>query len=283
MEIAPMRAAAVQLNARADKAANVEKADGLVRRAARDGAELVVLPEKWTTFGTGDDLRAAAETIGAGEASTWAAAIARELGIDLVAGSISERVEGEDRLRNTSLHYGPDGELKAAYRKIHMFDVEIEGVEYRESDNEDPGDEAVLTATADGVEIGLTICYDLRFPELFRLLAVDGARILTVPAAFTVPTTRDHWEPLIRARAIENQAFVIAANQIGKHPPTHRSGGRSMIVDPWGIVLAAAPDTETVISADLDLEAQAAIRRRLPSLQSRRPAAYRRAAAATPA
>jgi deaminated glutathione amidase len=278
-----MRAAAVQLNARADKAANLEKADGLVRRAARDGAELVVLPEKWTTFGTGDDLRAAAETIGAGEASTWAAAIARELEIDLVAGSISERVEGEDQLRNTSLHYGPDGELKAAYRKIHMFDVEIEGVEYRESDNEDPGDAAVLTATADGVEIGLTICYDLRFPELFRLLAVDGARILTVPAAFTVPTTRDHWEPLIRARAIENQAFVIAANQIGKHPPTHRSGGRSMIVDPWGIVLAAAPDTETVISADLDLEAQAAIRRRLPSLQNRRPAAYRRAAAATPA
>jgi deaminated glutathione amidase len=275
-----MRAAAVQLNARADKAANLEKADGLVRRAARDGAELVVLPEKWTTFGTGDDLRAAAETVGAGEASTWAAAIAHELGIDLVAGSISERVEGEEKLRNTSLHYGPDGELKAAYRKIHMFDVEVGGVVYRESEHEDPGDEAVLTATADGVEVGLTICYDLRFPELFRLLAVDGARILTVPAAFTVPTTRDHWEPLIRARAIENQAFVIAANQIGEHPPTHRSGGRSLIVDPWGIVLAAAPDTETVISADLDLEAQAGIRRRLPSLQNRRPTAYRRAAAA---
>jgi predicted amidohydrolase len=278
-----MRAAAVQLNARADKAANLEKADAMVRRAARDGAELVVLPEKWTTFGTGDDLRAAAETVGSGEASAWASAIARELGIDLVAGSISEHVEGEDKLRNTSLHYGPDGELKAAYRKIHMFDVEVGGVEYRESDNEDPGDEAVLTATADGVEIGLTICYDLRFPELFRLLAVDGARILTVPAAFTVPTTRDHWEPLIRARAIENQAFVIAANQIGEHPPTHRSGGRSLIVDPWGIVLAAAPDTETVITADLDLEAQAGIRRRLPSLANRRPAAYRRAAAATPA
>jgi predicted amidohydrolase len=276
-----MRAAAVQLNARADKAANLEKADAMVRRAVRDGAELVVLPEKWTAFGTGDDLRAAAEPLG-GEASTWAAGIARELGIDLVAGSISERVEGEEKLRNTSLHYGPDGELKAAYRKIHMFDVEVGGVEYRESENEDPGDEAVLTATADGVEIGLTICYDLRFPELFRLLAVDGARILTVPAAFTVPTTRDHWEPLVRARAIENQAFVIAANQIGEHPPTHRSGGRSLIVDPWGIVLAAAPDTETVITADLDLEAQAGIRRRLPSLANRRPAAYRRAAA-TPA
>src|SRR5215211_1442908 len=275
-----MRAAAVQLNARADKAANLEKADRLVRRAAADGAELVVLPEKWTALGTGDDLRAAAETIGTdGAATAWAANIARELGIDLVAGSISERIDGEDKLRNTSLHYGPDGELKAAYRKIHMFDVEISGVEYRESDNEDPGDEAVLTATSDGVEIGLTVCYDLRFPELYRLLAVDGARILTVPAAFTVPTTRDHWEPLVRARAIENQAFVIAANQIGKHPPNHRSGGRSLIVDPWGIALAAAPDSECVITADLDLEAQADIRRRLPSLANRRPSAYRRASA----
>jgi deaminated glutathione amidase len=278
-----MRAAAVQLTAKADKAANLEKADRLVRRAAADGAELVVLPEKWTAIGTGDDLRAAAEQIGAGEASMWAAGVARELGIDLVAGSISEHVEGDEKLRNTSPHYGPDGELKAAYRKIHMFDVEVGGVEYRESDHEDPGEEAVLTATADGVEIGLTVCYDLRFPELYRLLAVDGARILTVPAAFTVPTTRDHWEPLVRARAIENQAFVIAANQIGKHPPNHRSGGRSLIVDPWGIVLAAAPDSECVITADLDLEAQAGIRRRLPSLANRRPAAYRRAGAATPA
>jgi deaminated glutathione amidase len=276
-----MRAAAVQLTARADKAENLEKADGLVRRAAADGAELVVLPEKWTAIGTGDDLRAAAEPVGGGDATAWAASIARELGIDLVAGSISERVGGEEKLRNTSLHYGPDGELKAAYRKIHMFDVEVGGVEYRESDNEDPGEEAVLTATADGVEIGLTVCYDLRFPELYRLLAVDGARILTVPAAFTVPTTRDHWEPLVRARAIENQAFVIAANQIGKHPPNHRSGGRSLIVDPWGIVLAAAPDSECVVTADLDLEAQADIRRRLPSLANRRPAAYRRASAPT--
>jgi len=274
-----MRAAAVQLNARADKAANLEKADRLVRRAAADGASLVVLPEKWTAFGTGDDLRAAAEGIGAGEASSWAAGTAQALGIDLVAGSISERVEGEDKLRNTSLHYGPDGELKALYRKIHMFDVEVGGVEYRESENEDPGDEAVLTATADGVEIGLTVCYDLRFPELFRVLAVEGARILTVPAAFTLTTTRDHWEPLVRARAIENQAFVIAANQIGEHPPNHRSGGRSLIVDPWGIVLAAAPDAECVITADLDLDAQARIRRTLPSLANRRPAAYRRTAA----
>jgi len=274
-----MRAAAVQLNAKADKAANLEKADRLVRRAAADGAELVVLPEKWTALGTGDDLRAAAEPVGAGKASTWASGVARELGIDLVAGSISERIEGDEKLRNTSLHFGPDGELKAAYRKIHMFDVEVNGVEYLESENEDPGDEAVLTPTADGVEIGLTVCYDLRFPELYRLLAVEGARILTVPAAFTLTTTRDHWEPLVRARAIENQAFVIAANQIGHHPPNHRSGGRSLIVDPWGIVLAVAPDSEAVITADLDLEAQDGIRRRLPSLANRRPSAYRRAGA----
>jgi deaminated glutathione amidase len=274
-----MRAAAVQLNARADKAANLEKADRLVRRAAADGAVLVVLPEKWTAIGTGDDLRAAAEGIGAGEATAWASQTARELGIDLVAGSISERLDGEDKLRNTSLHYGPDGELKGLYRKIHMFDVEVGGVEYRESENEDPGDEAVLTTTAEGVEIGLTVCYDLRFPELYRVLAVEGARILTVPAAFTLTTTRDHWEPLVRARAIENQAFVIAANQIGEHPPSHRSGGRSLIVDPWGIVLAAAPDRECVVTADLDLEAQAGIRRTLPSLANRRPTAYRRAAA----
>jgi deaminated glutathione amidase len=273
-----MRAAAVQLNAKADKAANLEKADRLVRQAAGDGATFVVLPEKWTALGDGDALRAAAEPLG-GEASTWASEIARELGIDLVAGSISERVEGEEKLRNTSLHYGPDGELRAAYRKIHMFDVEVGGVEYRESEHEDPGDEAVLTTTADGVEVGLTVCYDLRFPELYRVLAVEGARVLTVPAAFTVATTRDHWEPLIRARAIENQAFVVAANQIGKHPPTHRSGGRSLIVDPWGIVLAAAPDRDCVITADLDLEAQADVRRRLPSLANRRPTAYRRAAA----
>jgi predicted amidohydrolase len=273
-----MRAAAVQLNAKADKAANLEKADRLVRQAARDGATFVVLPEKWTALGDGDALRAAAEPLG-GEASTWASEIARELGIDLVAGSISERVEGEEKLRNTSLHYGPDGELRAVYRKIHMFDVEVGGVEYRESEHEDPGDEAVLTTTADGVEVGLTVCYDLRFPELYRVLAVEGARVLTVPAAFTVATTRDHWEPLIRARAIENQAFVVAANQIGKHPPSHRSGGRSLIVDPWGIVLAAAPDRDCVITADVDLEAQADVRRRLPSLANRRPTAYRRAAA----
>jgi predicted amidohydrolase len=156
-----------------------------------------------------------------------------------------------------------------------MFDVEVGGRVYRESEHEQGGDEVVLSATADGVELGLTVCYDLRFPELFRILAVRGARILVVPAAFTLATTREHWEVLLRARAIEDQCFVIAPNQIGEHAPGMRSGGRSMIVDPWGVVLAQAPDAETFALAELDLDRQAEIRRTLPSLANRRPEAYR--------
>ena len=269
-----LRAAAVQLTATPDKAANLRAADLLVRRAAADGARLVVLPEKWSVLGRGADLREGAEPLD-GPAITWARDAARELRIDLVAGSVSERVAGDDKLRNTSLHIGPDGEIKATYRKMHMFDVEVDGTVYRESEHEAPGDDVVLSTTADGVELGLTVCYDIRFPELYRILAVRGARVVTIPAAFTVPTTRDHWEVLVRARAIEDQCFVIAANQVGTHVEGLASGGRSMIVDPWGLVLAQAADAQTVITADLDLDAQAAIRTRLPSLANRRPAAYR--------
>jgi len=268
-----MRAAAVQLTSTADFSANLESADRLTRAAASDGARLVVLPEKWSALGRGEDLVAEAQTLD-GPAIAWARATARELGIDLVAGSISERVEGEQRLRNTSVHVGPDGELQASYRKVHMFDVVVDGTVYRESEHEAPGEEIVVSTTADGVELGMSICYDVRFPELYRIMAIRGARVFTVPAAFTVPTTRDHWEILLRARAIEDQAFVVAANQIGEHAPGLRSGGRSMIVDPWGIVLARAPDRECHIVADLDLEAQARIRRDLPALANRRPGAY---------
>ena len=269
-----LRAAAVQLTATPDKAANLQAADRLVRQAAADGARLVVLPEKWSVLGRGSDLREGAEPLD-GPVVTWARETARELGIDLVAGSVSELIEGDEKLRNTSLHIGPDGEIKAIYRKMHMFDVEVGGTVYRESEHETPGDEVVVSSTADGVELGLTVCYDVRFPELYRILAVRGARVITIPAAFTVPTTRDHWEVLVRARAIEDQAFVIAANQVGTHVEGLASGGRSMIVDPWGLVLAQAADAQTVITADLDLDAQSAIRTRLPSLANRRPAAYR--------
>jgi deaminated glutathione amidase len=268
-----VRAAAVQLTATADRERNLATADRLTRAAAAAGAELIVLPEKWAVLGTPEETAAGAEPFD-GPALAWARATARELGVDLLAGSIAERVPDRDRGSNTSVHIGPDGDVRAVYRKIHMFDVEVAGRTYRESEHEAPGDEIVLSETAGGVELGLTICYDLRFPELYRILAVRGARVITVPAAFTLPTTRDHWEPLLRARAIENQAFVIAANQVGEHAKGYRSGGRSMIVDPWGVVLAQAPDSETFITAELDLERQAEIRRSLPSLANRRPQAY---------
>ncbi|HVF77737.1 MAG TPA: carbon-nitrogen hydrolase family protein [Solirubrobacteraceae bacterium] len=268
-----MRVAAVQLTSTADFDGNLQTADRLTRAAARDGARLVVLPEKWNALGRGDALVAGAQAID-GPAISWARAAARELGIELVAGSIAERVESEQRLRNTSVHIGADGALRATYRKVHMFDVIVEGVVYNESEHEEPGEELVVSPTADGVELGLSICYDVRFPEMYRILALRGARVFTVPAAFTVPTTRDHWEILLRARAIEDQAFVVAANQIGEHAPGLRSGGRSMIVDPWGIVLAHAPDRECHILADLDLEAQGRMRRDLPALANRRPGAY---------
>jgi deaminated glutathione amidase len=269
-----MKVAAVQLNSTADTAANLAAADRLTRAAAADGARLIVLPEKWSVIGTDEQLRAGAETLD-GPALRWAREIARELGVDLVAGSIAERRAGSEKLANTSVHVGPDGEDRAVYRKVHMFDVEIDGRSYSESDVEQAGEEIVSSATADGVELGLAICYDLRFPELFRILAVRGARVIVLPSAFTLPTTRDHWETLLRARAIENQTFVIAANQVGPHPGGQRSGGRSMVVDPWGVVLAQAPDRAGYALAELDFNYQREIRAKLPSLANRRPVAYR--------
>ncbi len=269
-----MRVAAVQLNSSADRAANLASADRLTRAAAADGASLIVLPEKWTAMGSREDLLAAAEPL-EGPTLQWARALARELRVELVAGSFLEQVPGREKLANTSVHVDPRGELRATYRKLHMFDVEVGGHTYRESELEDPGEEIVLSRTDDGVELGMSICYDLRFPELYRILAVAGARVVTLPAAFTLATTRDHWETLVRARAIENQVFVIAANQFGRHPAEQHSGGRSMIVDPWGVVLAQAGDGEGHVVADLDLERQQQIRATLPSLANRRPSAYR--------
>ena len=280
--ILALRAAAVQLNSTGQKERNLEVAERLVRAAAADGATLVALPEKWNLLAGGEALRAGAEPLD-GPSLAAARAWARELGIHLLAGSICEL--GEDgRCHNTSVLIGPDGADLAAYRKIHMFDVEVGGVSYRESEVEEAGTEIV---TAEGSEsqslgdpivglptIGLSVCYDLRFPELYRILAVRGARLVTVPSAFTMATGRDHWQVLLRARAIENQLFVIAPNQFGEAPPFH-SYGRSAIVDPWGVVLATAADEECFIAADLDLAAQERVRESLPSLANRRPEAYR--------
>jgi predicted amidohydrolase len=269
-----VRAAAVQLNSTEDKDRNLATADRLTRAAAADGAELVVLPEKFNVLGTHDHYREGAEPIEGGRTINWARETARELGIDLVAGSIPELRDGRDKLSNTSVHVGPDGEIKGVYRKIHMFDVVVGGQTYRESESEEAGEEIVLSETAGHTPLGLTVCYDLRFPELYRILAVKGARIIALPAAFTKITGQAHWEILIRARAIENQAFVVAADQIGRSPGDHDSFGGSIIVDPWGEVLAKAPDEETFIAADLDLSRQEEIREQLPSLANRIPGAY---------
>ena len=265
-----MRVAAAQLNSTDDRTRNLATAERLVRAAAADGAELVALPEKWNLLAGGEALLAAAEPLD-GPSLEAARGWARELGIHLLAGSICER--GEEAAFNTSVLIGPEGSDVAAYRKIHMFDVEVGGVSYRESEYERAGEE-IVTAPVGDLELGLSVCYDLRFPELYRILALRGARLIAVPSAFTLATGRDHWEVLLRARAVENQAFVLAPNQYGEAPPHHSSFGRSAIVDPWGTVLATAPDGECFIAADIDLAAQDRIRDSLPSLANRRPQAY---------
>ena len=268
-----MRAAAVQLNSNEDKERNLAIADRLTRAAAADGAVLVVLPEKFNVLGSHDAYRANAEPLD-GPTVRWAREAARELGIDLVAGSFVEKRDGYDKLGNTSVHVGADGEIRGVYRKIHMFDVTVEGKEYRESASQEAGDQ-IVTCEAEGARLGLTVCYDLRFPELYRILALRGARVITIPAAFTKVTGAAHWDTLVRARAIENQAFVVASDQIGDHPPDNSSFGGSQIVDPWGDVLARADDKECFVAADLDLARQDEVRESLPSLANRVPSAYR--------
>jgi predicted amidohydrolase len=255
----------------ADRERNLRTAADLVARAAEAGARLVVLPEKWP-YVHGPRLLDGAEPLD-GPSVSAARAWARELGVAILAGSVVERVEGDARARNTSVLVQPDGEVSAVYRKLHMFDVDVGGVSYPESAQTAPGEEVVL-GEALGRRIGMSVCYDLRFPELYRRLSAGGAEVIVVPAAFTEATGRDHWEPLLRARAIENQAFVVAAGQYGVHDDGTVSHGRSMVVDPWGIVLAQAPDGEGLAVADLDFDTMARVRERLPALRHRRPEVY---------
>jgi predicted amidohydrolase len=266
-----LRAACVQLTAGPDKRENVAKADVLVERAAEAGARLVLLPEKWNGVGGRDVLGELAEPLDGGETVATMSEWARRHGLWLVGGSITERREGRERLSNTSCVFSPDGELAAVYRKIHLFDVEVGGHVYRESDAEEPGDEPVVADAA--WPVGLSVCYDLRFPALYAWLAAAGAEILTVPANFTLATGRDHWHVLLRARAIESQCYVLAAGQVGEPLPGRPSYGRSLIVDPWGTVLAEAPDEETIVVADLDRDRLRRIRATLPSLAHRVPIA----------
>jgi len=260
-----MLAAAVQMAAGRDKGANLERADRLIRLAAARGANLVVLPEVFNWRGKRNEEAAEAEPLD-GPTLTAMARLAGELGIHLVAGSITEAAPGQTKTWNTSVLFGPDGARLAVYRKIHLFDVDLPGrVTIKESDAKMAGAEVVCAQTGIGA-IGLTVCYDLRFPELYRKLGERRAQIVTVPSAFTFPTGEAHWEVLLRARAIENQCYVIGPGQFGPNVHGFSDYGNSMIVDPWGRVLARAPDQESVIVAPIDFEYLERVRREIPCL-----------------
>ena len=266
--------AVCQLNSRDDRETNLEVARALLDTAAAAGADLAVLPEFTDYLGPSAGLPKPEGTDG--QYAAFFADAARELGMWVHAGSFHEAGgsaagESDGRTYNTSMVFDRTGRLAQTYRKIHLYDVEIPGrVSYLESASVLPGQETRVVHV-EGVPVGLSICYDLRFPELYRRLAVTGgARVLVVPAAFMLHTGRDHWEVLLRARAIENQCYVVAAAQIGDHDPGRTCFGRSMVVDPWGTVLAQAPDEVGVTVADLDLDRLARIRVELPSLANRR-------------
>jgi deaminated glutathione amidase len=262
-------AAAIQMSTGPDKAANLEKAERMIRLAAARGAKLVGLPEVFNWRGKRAEEPAARESL-EGETLTLMARLARELEIHVLAGSITEDAPGQTRSYNTSVLLGPDGRRLAVYRKIHLFDIDLPGrVTIKESDAKIPGTEVVTAATELGT-VGLSVCYDLRFPELYRRLAFAGARILTIPSAFTFPTGEAHWDALIRARAIENQCYVMAPAQFGPNVHGFSDYGNTMIVDPWGRVLARASDQEGVVIAPLDMEYLDRVRRELPALANAR-------------
>lgn len=267
--------ALVQNNPGPIKEHNLERIFAWIDEAARGGADWIALPETFHARGDAAVKLAAAEAI-PGPLSVALADAARKHGVWLFAGSYNERGPNPAKTFNTSLAFSPEGALVASYRKIHLFDVVVDGqVKAQESARNDPGD-AVVSLTTPLGPVGLTICYDLRFPELFRALALRGAVATMVPSNFTVPTGRDHWEVLLRARAIENGQYVIAAATIGDGGGAagFTAYGRSMVVDPWGTVIACAPDEVGITYARIDTDRVAGIRRQIPSLTHRRPAVY---------
>jgi nitrilase len=267
-----MRVAAIQMNSGADVTANLELADSLLASAAADACKLAVLPENFPLMpAKGRDKTEHAEQTGKGPIQAFLAEAARRHDLWIVAGSMPLASPDPGRVYGGCPVIDDKGQMRALYRKIHLFDVDLpdSNESYRESSSMYPGNDPVLVATPFG-RIGLTICYDLRFPELFRTLVDAGATLFTVPAAFTETTGKAHWHVLIRARAIENLAFVIAAGQTGAHPDQRRTFGHSMIVDPWGRILAELPDGNGHIAADIDLAAQQKLRAELPALEHRR-------------
>jgi predicted amidohydrolase len=273
-----MKVAAIQMTSGPDVTANLEQARGLLEEAAVREAGLAVLPENFAFMGLHDaDKRAVAESDGSGPIQDFLSSTALKLRVTIVAGTIPLRAGEDGRVAAASLVYGSDGKRVGRYDKIHLFDVDIPsgaGVEsggtgrYRESAHVAPGADAVVVDTAAG-KLGLSVCYDVRFPELYRSLSASGAQLLSIPSAFTSPTGRAHWETLLRARAIENLCYVIAPAQSGFHPSGRETYGDTMIVDPWGRVLQRLPRGRGNVLADIDLNAQAEVRRNFPALQHR--------------
>jgi deaminated glutathione amidase len=265
---------AVQMSSQADAEVNLGRVAALTGEAARRGARIVLLPENFAYLGEEEGKRAFAEDLpldgpARGPIGSRLAELARAHKIHLVAGGMPERSSDPDRPYNTCAVFTPEGTISALYRKIHLFDVDLTERSYRESAATMPGDEPRVVAV-EGLKVGLSICYDLRFPELYRALSAAGAEALVVPAAFTVTTGKDHWHVLLRARAIEAQAYVIAAAQWGKHPRGRQTYGKSCIVDPWGEVVAHASEGEGVITAAVNRAYLAQVREALPSLRHRR-------------
>jgi predicted amidohydrolase len=258
-------AAVVQMTSTTDVERNLAAAEALVERAAGRGAAFVGLPENFAFLRAEGQPAPDPQDLD----GPWVrrmAGLARRLKVTLLLGSLPERVPGDARVHNTSVLLGPDGAAVAAYRKIHLFDIDLPGMEHlKESKAVVPGDQVVIADTAIG-RVGLSICYDVRFPELYRQLAARGARLLCVPSAFTERTGKAHWEVLLRARAIENLAYVLAPAQVGHHGGGRASHGQAMVVDPWGAVVAQVPDGEGVAVAEIDLERLERLRRELPAL-----------------
>jgi predicted amidohydrolase len=282
-----MRVAAIQTTAGPDRDENLDAAGLLVEAAAAEGAGLVVLPEYFSVAGSPRHLRSAAEPLD-GPTVAWASRIAERLGIHLVAGTFPERSTGSaggGRISNTSCLIDSSGSVLAVYRKIHLFDVTLGAATFAESATVTPGDRLCVVpvvhrsheGTEDDLVLGMSVCYDLRFPEMYRIMALEGATVVAVPSAFTAATGPAHWELLLRARAVENQQFVIGAGQVGELPAGMPAcHGHSMIVDPWGTVIAERDEpTPGVVVAELDVRRQRQIRSELPVLANRRPGAYR--------
>jgi deaminated glutathione amidase len=271
---APLVAAAVQLSSQADVEENLARASFWIAEAARAGARLVALPENFAFMGEEADKCRIAEPLVPpfGPIASAVADAAKRADAFVLAGGMPERSSDESRPFNTSALFSPEGQLVARYRKVHLFDVDLpDGTKLEESRGSSAGSPADLpVAEVFGLRLGMTICYDLRFPELYRVLESKGARVVTVPAAFTLTTGKDHWHVLLRARAIENQIFVVAPAQSGKHPRGRQTYGKSLIVDPWGDVLAQAGEGEGFALARLDPAYQDKVRRALPSLSHKR-------------